>query len=91
MLLLPSSLCFDVLSPPVLCVPAGGAGDTGGGALGHENSVGVGLAEQQLHSAMQQLGMSDGESGGAAEGQGVVMHYWTSAQLELQEAAPAIH
>lgn len=32
-----------------------------GGTLGHEQSVGVGFAEQQLNSAMQQLGMSDGE------------------------------
>jgi hypothetical protein len=39
---------------------AAGADQSAGGALGHENSVGVGLAEQQLNSAMQQLGMSEG-------------------------------
>jgi len=39
---------------------AGGAGETAG-VLGHENSMNVGMAEQQLNSAMQQLGMTDGE------------------------------
>ena len=40
---------------------AGAAGDAAGGVLHHDNSVSMGMAEQQLNSAMQQLGMTDGE------------------------------
>jgi hypothetical protein len=56
-----TSRCDTSFAAYAVSDTAGGAGDTAGGALGHENSVG--LAEQQLHSAMQQLGMSDGEPG----------------------------
>lgn len=55
----PGKCCCLVLSAGCT-VAAAGADQSSGGALGHENSVGVGLAEQQLNSAMQQLGMSEG-------------------------------
>jgi hypothetical protein len=44
----------------LLLLAAGTAGDAAS-TLGHESSVGMGMAEQQLNSAMQQLGVSDGE------------------------------
>lgn len=50
-----------VLTCPSGCVSLGaGADASAGGALGHENSMSMGMAEQQLNSAMQQLGMSEG-------------------------------
>lgn len=56
----PCKRCCLVLSAGCTAAAAAGADQSAGGALGHENSVGVGLAEQQLNSAMQQLGMSEG-------------------------------
>lgn len=57
------SLDFDfIIMVSVVCAGAvaGTAGDAAG-TLGQESSVGMGMAEQQLNSAMQQLGVSDGE------------------------------
>lgn len=51
----------DAMLPQTTSATAAtGADQSAGSALGHENSVGVGLAEQQLNTAMQQLGMSEG-------------------------------
>lgn len=54
----PGKRCCLVLSAGYTVAAAAGADQSAGGALGHENSVG--LAEQQLNSAMRELGMSEG-------------------------------
>lgn len=51
----------EAMLPQTASANAAGAAGDGASGLAHDHSMSVGMAEQQLNSAMQQLGMGDGE------------------------------